>query len=93
MCSDRCSGEIVHIGNSTQEVRIIDLLQKVFDIADYHPAVDVQPAPEGCVMRRCPNTDKLSALTGFRASITLDEALPRMYRWYMQRYAEMEQKL
>ena len=92
MHSDRCNGEIVHIGNSTQEIRIIDLLQKVFDIADYHPDVDIRPAPEGCVMRRCPNTDKLWELTGYRAAITLDEALPEMYEWYMRRYAEMEHK-
>ena len=93
MCSDQCRGEIVHIGNSSQEVRIIDLLQKVFNIAGYHPEIDVRPAPAGCVMRRCPSTDKLSVLTGFRASITLDEALPPMYQWYMRRYMEMEQNI
>ncbi len=93
MLSERCSGEIIHIGNSTQEIKIIDLLQKVFDIADFHPAVDVRPAPEGCVMRRCPNTDKLFELTGYRAAITLDDALPEMYEWYMRRYAEMEHRV
>lgn len=88
--SDKCSGQIVHIGNSMQEIRILDLLQKVLEIADYHPTVEVCLAPEGCVMRRCPNTDKLRNLTGYQASIPLEEALPGMYEWYMKRYAEMD---
>lgn len=90
MLSERCAGEIVHIGNSTQEIKIIDLLRKVFDIADYHPEVDVRPAPAGCVMRRCPNTDKLLELAGYQAKTSLDEALPEMYRWYMEQYAAMQ---
>lgn len=89
MLSEQCRGEIVHIGNSTQEIKIIDLLEKVLDIADFHPEIDVQPAPAGCVMRRCPNTDKLKALTGYQASTPLDVALPEMYRWYMERFAKM----
>ena len=89
MRSEKCNGEIVHIGNGTQEIKIIDLLQKVFDIAGFHPAVDVQPAPAGCVMRRCPNTDKLRSLTGYQASTSLEAALPEMFAWYMQRFAEM----
>ena len=90
MLSDRCNGEIVHIGKSDEEIKIIDLLHKLLDIAAYHPEIDVQPAPAGCVMRRCPNTDKLYELTGFRASIPLDEGLPRIYEWYMQAYDKMK---
>lgn len=89
MLSNRCNGEIVHIGSSTQEIKIIDLLRKVFDISNYHPKIEIHPAPEGCVMRRCPNTDKLFELTGFRAQDTLDKKLPEMYQWYMQKYKEM----
>lgn len=89
MLSSRCNGEIVHIGCSTQEIKIIDLLKKVFDIAGYHPEIEIHPAPEGCVMRRCPNTDKLFELTGFRAQDTLDDKLPEMYQWYMQKYDEI----
>ena len=93
MRSRSCDGQIVHIGNSTQEIRIIDLLHKVLDIADFHPKIEIHPAPEGCVMRRCPNTDKLRVLAGFEAKQILDDVLPEMYRWYMQRYAEMDKNL
>ena len=90
MLSEKCNGEIVHIGKSDEEIKIIDLLTKLLDIADYHPTINVLPAPDGCVMRRCPNTDKLYKLTGYRANISLDEGLPYIYKWYMQRYKEME---
>lgn len=90
MLSERCNGEIVHIGNSTQEVKIIELLKKVLDIADYHPEIEICPAPDGCVMRRCPDTEKLLELTGYQAKETLDDGLPDMYQWYMKRYQEME---
>lgn len=90
MLSERCRGEIVNIGNATQEIRILDLLKKVLDIADFHPRVEVLDAPEGSVMRRCPDTFKLYEMTGFQAKITLDEALPEMYEWYMERYRQME---
>jgi len=90
MRSDQCNGEIIHIGNGTQEIKIIDLLEKVLTIADFHPQVDFQPSPAGCVMRRCPDTGKLRKLTGFQASISLEQALPPMFDWYMRRFAEME---
>lgn len=90
MLSDKCNGEIVHIGNSSQEIKIIDLLKLVLKIADYQPEINILPAPEGCVMRRCPDTRKLYELTGFQAKITLDEALPEMYRWYDNAYKERE---
>jgi len=92
MRSKQCDGEIIHIGNGTQEIKIIDLLEKVLAIADYRPQVDVQPSPAGCVMRRCPGTGKLWKLTGFQASIPLEQALPPMFEWYMRQFAEMERK-
>ena len=90
MLSDKCSGEIVHIGNSSQEVKIIDLLKLCLKIADYHPQINIMPAPEGCVARRCPDTEKLYRLTGFKAGITLEQALPEMYEWYDNAYKERE---
>lgn len=89
MLSDKCNGEIIHIGNSSQEIKILDLLALVFDVANFHPAVEVHPAPRGCVARRCPDTSKLFKLTGFRATITLEDALPKMYSWYEKKYRDI----
>ena len=90
MLSKNCDGEIAHIGNSSQEVKIIDLLKLCLKIADYHPEIKILPAPEGCVARRCPDTEKLFRLTGFKAAITLESALPEMYNWYENAYKERE---
>ena len=90
MLSEKCAGEIVHIGNSSQEMKIIDLLKLVLKIAGYNPEIKILPAPEGCVMRRCPDTRKLYELAGFKAEITPQEALPEMYRRYEERYKERE---
>ena len=88
MLSQKCSGEIIHIGNSSQEIKILDLLKMVFDVAKFYPAVEVKEAPRGSVMRRCPDTRKLLTLTGFKAQITLEEALPKMYHWYEKIFIE-----
>lgn len=90
MLSDKCNGEIIHIGNSSQEIKIIDLLALVFDVANFHPAVEVCAAPAGSVTRRCPDTRKLFSLTGFKASIRLEKTLPKMYSWYEKKYRELD---
>lgn len=92
MLSDSCQGEIVHIGKSDEEVKIIDLLRKLLGIAGKSPRLAVKAAPEGCVSRRCPCTDKLYRLTGYRVNISLDEGLPEIYQWYMKKYKEMEEE-
>ncbi len=90
MLSAKTDGEIIHIGNSSQEIKILDLLKLVLKIANYQPEINILPAPEGCVARRCPNTSKLYELTGFQAKITLNEALPEMFKWYDNKYKERE---
>ena len=89
MLGEKCDGEIIHIGNSSQEIKIINLLKLVLESANYHPKIEVKPAPAGCVMRRCPNTDKLFKLTGFKAEKTLEKTLPKMFNWYVKRFGEV----
>ena len=89
MLSEKCNGEIIHIGNSTQEIKIIDLLALVFNVANFHPAVEIREAPTGSVIRRCPDTRKLFELTGFKATIPLEKALPKMYSWYEKNIASL----
>jgi len=90
MLGEKCNGEIIHIGNSAQEIKILDLLSLVFDVSNFHPAVEIKAAPAGSVARRCPDTQKLFLLTGFKARITLEEALPKMYHWYEKKYQELD---
>jgi len=73
--------ETIHIGRSDGEIKIIDLAKELFKIVGFNPSADIKAAPEGSVMRRCPDTTKLQSL-GFKAEISLNEGLKRCYEWY-----------
>jgi nucleoside-diphosphate-sugar epimerase len=90
MLSDQCNGEIVNVGNSSEEIKIIDLLYKLLRLADFSPQIEIKAAPPGCVPRRCPDTAKLKTLTGYRASISLDEGLKTIFDWYIEAYASRQ---
>jgi nucleoside-diphosphate-sugar epimerase len=82
MAGDRAAGEIVHIGNDTEQTNIGDLTKLVLRIAGFDPELDVRPAPAGSVARRCPDITRLRALTGFEPSVGLEEGVRRTFEWY-----------
>lgn len=88
MESEACNGEIVHIGNSNEEIKIIDMAKMLFEINEYTPKIDIKSAPQGCVQRRCPSTDKLKKLTGFEPKVPLAEGLKKINDWYMKAYTK-----
>ncbi|HQI17282.1 MAG TPA: hypothetical protein PLL37_10005 [Bacillota bacterium] len=48
----------------------------------------INPAPQGCVSRRCPDTSKLNSLTGYMPEINLEKGLRLTYDWYMEAFSE-----
>lgn len=82
MTTDAATGEIVHIGNDTEETNIGDLTKLVLHVADFNPDLDSVPAPSGSVARRCPDLTKLRALTGYEPTVSLDEGVRRTFKWY-----------
>lgn len=85
MESSETNSKTIHVGRSDGEIKIIDLAKLLFDIVDYHPDIDVQPAPKGSVMRRCPDTTKLRNL-GFRPGVDLEDGIRRTYGWYKDKF-------
>jgi nucleoside-diphosphate-sugar epimerase len=85
MTSDKAAGEIVHIGNDSEETNIGDLTKLVLRVADHFPTLDVEDAPVGSVARRCPDLAKLRALTGFEPVVSLEEGVRRAFEWYRGR--------
>jgi len=79
------NGQTIHIGRSDDEIAIMGMLKRLFSVIGVNPQIEVLPAPEGSVMRRCPMTNKLRKL-GFKAEISLDEGLKRTYDWYKDKY-------
>ncbi|MBP2320672.1 UDP-glucose 4-epimerase/UDP-glucuronate decarboxylase [Kibdelosporangium banguiense] len=85
MNSEQAAGEIVHIGNDSEETNIGDLTKLVLRVADHFPTLDVADAPAGSVARRCPDLTKLRALTGFEPVVSLEEGVRRTFEWYRGR--------
>jgi len=83
MESQLCNGQIIHIGNSGEEVRIAVLAGKMIRIANFDTKLNLQPSRPGSVSRRCPDTRKLNSLTGFVPGVSLDEGLKLTLAWYL----------
>ncbi len=79
------NGQTIHVGRSDAETKIVDLARKLFEIADVDPKIEIRPAPEGCVMRRCPDTTKLQGL-GFSPEVSLEDGLRQTYAWYKNKF-------
>ena len=82
METEKTNREIIHIGNPQEEITILDLTKKMFDLFDYHPSLEILPASQGSINRRCPKIDKLVSLTGFSPTINLEEGLIKTFVWY-----------
>jgi UDP-glucose 4-epimerase/UDP-glucuronate decarboxylase len=77
-------GEIINLGNGDEEIGIRDLANKMFDLFDYHPKLEMMPPPEGSVDRRVPDTSKAKALVGYEPRMNLDAGLRITYDWYLK---------
>ena len=80
--SDKASGEIVHLGNERDELTMLELAKRLFAVLDWHPRLEIHPAPEGSTPRRCPSIAKARRILGFEPRVSLDEGLRRTYEWY-----------
>jgi len=89
MEADKTNGEIIHIGRDDDEIKIIDLAEELFDIADYHPKIKIEKEAQGTVQRRCPDITKLRKL-GFKPKVELRVGLKKTYEWY-KKYFEKSQ--
>lgn len=83
------NGKVIHIGRSEGEISILDLANKIFSVAGVQPEIEIRPAPEGSVKRRCPDVQELSNL-GFSPKFSLDNGLERIYQWYHEYYSNRE---
>ena len=82
MDSDRASGQIVNVGNDTEETVIGDLVGMVLRVAGVSPRIERQPAPPGSVDRRCPDLTRLRTLTGFVPKVSLESGVAETFAWY-----------
>ena len=86
MQNQNCNNEILHVGNSNEEIKIIDLAKKVLNYFNLTTSINIKSAPKGCVMRRCPNIEKLKNNTGYLPKISLDKGIELSDLWYKQKW-------
>jgi len=72
----------VHVGDDREETPVVDLARRLFDLAGFHPRVELHPAPEGSPERRLPDLTRLRELTGFAPATPLETGLRRTWEWY-----------
>jgi len=82
--SPKTNNEIVNIGNDKEEITIINLTGKMFDLFHFHPELEILPPPKGSVNRRCPDITKARELLGYEPQIDLNTGLQRTYDWYLK---------
>jgi UDP-glucose 4-epimerase/UDP-glucuronate decarboxylase len=82
MATSEAGGQIVHIGNDTEETNIGDLAKLVLRVAGASPALAPSPAPAGSVARRCPDLSRLRRLTGYEPAVSLEDGVRRTFDWY-----------
>ncbi|MBI3319836.1 MAG: NAD-dependent epimerase/dehydratase family protein [Candidatus Omnitrophica bacterium] len=78
-----CAGETIHIGNSSQEIRIAELATLLMSLMGFHAELRERGFRNGSVSRRCPDVAKLHRLTGFTPTVDLREGLSRTLEWYL----------
>jgi len=81
MKNNSTNGKTIHVGGSNHEIKIIDVAKLVFEISDYNPKIEILRAPEGSVIRRCPDISKLKSLN-YIPEVDLKEGIERTYEWY-----------
>jgi UDP-glucose 4-epimerase len=71
-----------NVGNQKPEVTIRELAESVVKVVDKPLDLISQPKTPGSPSRRCPDTSKSLALTGYRSRFNLTQGIELTYRWY-----------
>ncbi len=86
-CAEASSteGQLIHIGSSREEIAVRDLVQRVAVVMGRSVTIEELPETPGSPVRRCPDVRVLARLTGFHATVSLEDGLRRTYAWYRER--------
>lgn len=84
MESNATDGGTYHIG-TTEETVIKDLVEEIFSIMKWRPAVlEAKESPVGSVKRRLADVSKIKNNIGWEAKTTLHEGLQKTIEWYLK---------
>jgi len=84
------SGEAYNLGSPGPEITILDLAERMGELAARRPQIEIVPHPESYPgdepQRRCPSIEKARTHFGFNPIVSLDDGLRRFIRWSEENY-------
>jgi UDP-glucuronate decarboxylase len=80
----KAKAEVVNIGNS-QEKTILELATKIKELTQCKSKLTFRPLPKDDPKRRCPNTNKLETLVGWKPNINFEDGLEKTINWFAQK--------
>jgi len=81
--------KIIHIGNQDEEIKMKDLAKCICNLMNKNFTYIDKGAPNMSVNRRCPDTQKLYELVGYKASTPLLDGLKITIDWYKERFSQI----
>jgi nucleoside-diphosphate-sugar epimerase len=82
--------QILHIGNSDEEIGVRELVLKIASIMGRDITIRECPDTPGSPIRRCPDISKAVKYTGYRPSFCLEDGLRKTFEWYRGRLDRTE---
>lgn len=80
--AEAADGQVVNVG-SEDEIKILELGQRIMKAAGIEGEIVLHPSPAGSVKRRAPKIDKLRRLTGYDPEWSLDDGLVETAKFYL----------
>lgn len=75
--------DIYHIGDSQNEIKILDLVEKAYGVSGWRPSkIEIMKSKEGSVSRRLPSTEKIFKEYGWKPKVSFEEGLSQTWLWY-----------
>lgn len=81
MEKEETNGKIVHIGNSDEEIKIMDLARTIIKLSGFNVNIIKSDPPLGSINKRCPDISLLKSF-GFHPKTNLQEGLNIFLNWY-----------
>jgi len=85
--NEEAKGEVVNVG-SPKEVTILQLARKIKELTKSRSALTFHLLPKDDPKRRCPDTNKIERLLGWRPKVSLEKGLKRTISWFQGKRAQ-----
>lgn len=83
LCTSKKAGnEIFHIGNSNEEIKIVDLAKTIALVMGKDIRINELDNTPGSTKRRCPSIKKMQKFIKFNPQISLKEGIIKTFKWY-----------